>query len=43
MAVDGGLPLIREGKIVGAICVAGMLPSQDAAVATAGASGLDEA
>jgi glc operon protein GlcG len=43
MAVDGGLPLIREGKIVGAIGVAGMLPFQDAAVASAGASGLDEA
>jgi glc operon protein GlcG len=43
MAVDGGLPLIREGKIVGAIGVAGMLPLQDAAVASAGASGLDEA
>ena len=43
IAVDGGLPLIREGKIVGAIGVAGMLPLQDAAVASAGASGLDEA
>lgn len=40
-AVDGGLPLLREGKIVGAIGVAGMLPQQDAAVASAGASVLN--
>lgn len=39
-AVDGGLPLFREGKIVGAVGVAGMLPSQDAEVALAGASAL---
>jgi uncharacterized protein GlcG (DUF336 family) len=36
--IDGGLPLLREGRIIGAIGVAGMLPRQDAAVAAAGAS-----
>lgn len=37
-AVDGGVPLLRDGRIVGAIGVAGMLPQQDAAVASAGAA-----
>lgn len=37
-AVDGGIPLLRDGKIVGAIGVAGMLPEQDAHVASAGAA-----
>lgn len=37
-AVDGGLPLLRDGKIAGAIGVAGMLPQQDAQVASAGAA-----
>ncbi|HEX7060908.1 MAG TPA: heme-binding protein [Woeseiaceae bacterium] len=36
-AIDGGIPLLREGRIVGAIGVAGMLPQQDAQVAQAGA------
>ena len=36
--IDGGVPLLREGKIVGAIGVSGMLPEQDAQVASAGAS-----
>lgn len=36
-AIDGGIPLLRDGKIVGAIGVAGMLPQQDAQVAQAGA------
>lgn len=40
-AIDGGLPLLVGGKIVGAIGVAGMLPTQDAQVAAAGAAGLD--
>jgi len=39
-AIDGGLPLMAEGRIVGGIGVAGMLPSQDAQVAAAGAVGL---
>lgn len=37
-AIDGGLPLMRDGRIVGGIGVAGMLPQQDAAVAAAGAA-----
>jgi glc operon protein GlcG len=36
-AIDGGIPLVRDNKIVGAIGVAGMLPQQDAQVASAGA------
>lgn len=36
-AIDGGIPLVRDDKIVGAIGVAGMLPQQDAQVASAGA------
>lgn len=36
-AIDGGIPLLRDGRIAGAIGVAGMLPQQDAQVASAGA------
>ncbi len=35
-AIDGGIPLLRDGKLVGAIGVSGMLPHQDAQVALAG-------
>lgn len=42
-AIDGGIPLLRDGKIVGAIGVAGMAPSQDAQVAQAGALALQTA
>lgn len=34
--IDGGIPLLADGKIVGAIGVAGMTPQQDAQVAAAG-------
>jgi uncharacterized protein GlcG (DUF336 family) len=37
-AVDGGIPLLSEGKIVGAIGVSGLLPQQDAQVAAVGAA-----
>lgn len=40
-AIDGGLPLVRDGKVVGAIGVSGMLPVEDAAVAAAGARALE--
>lgn len=36
-AIEGGIPLMRDGKIVGAIGVAGMLPAQDVQVAQTGA------
>jgi uncharacterized protein GlcG (DUF336 family) len=39
-AVEGGLPLLRDGKVVGAIGVSGMNPTQDAFIAQAGASAL---
>lgn len=41
-AIDGGIPLLRDGRIVGAIGVAGMLPQQDAQVAQAGAAAYQE-
>jgi uncharacterized protein GlcG (DUF336 family) len=36
LAVDGGLPILVDGKVIGAIGVAGMHPTQDAQVAKAG-------
>lgn len=39
-AIDGGLPLVRDGKVIGGIGVSGMLPTQDAETARAGASAL---
>ena len=35
--LDGGLPIVYDGKVVGAIGVSGGAPAQDAAVAKAGA------
>ncbi|MGD8380253.1 MAG: heme-binding protein [Gammaproteobacteria bacterium] len=40
IAVDGGLPLIDGNRLIGAIGVAGMLPAQDAQVASAGAAAI---
>lgn len=37
-AIDGGILLLRDGRIAGAIGVSGMLPQQDAQVAEAGAA-----
>ncbi len=39
-AVEGGVPLVVDGKIVGAIGVSGASAEQDGQVATAGAAGL---
>ena len=38
--LEGGLPIVADGKIVGAIGVSGVLSSQDTQVARAGADGL---
>jgi glc operon protein GlcG len=38
--LEGGLPLIADGKIVGAIGVSGVLSAQDAQIARAGAEAL---
>jgi glc operon protein GlcG len=38
--LEGGLPLLADGKIVGAIGVSGVLSSQDAHIARAGADAL---
>jgi uncharacterized protein GlcG (DUF336 family) len=40
IAVEGGIPLIVDSKVVGAIGVSGGSPEQDGAVAKAGADGL---
>jgi glc operon protein GlcG len=34
--IDGGLPLMQDGKIIGAIGVSGVTSAQDAQVAKAG-------
>ena len=39
-AVDGGFPLLRDGRIVGSIGVSGMNPTQDAFIAQSGAAAL---
>jgi len=39
-ALEGGLPLLLDGQVVGAIGVSGMQSTQDAQVATAGARAL---
>ena len=36
-ALEGGIPIVNDGKIIGAIGVSGVLSSQDAVVARAGA------
>jgi glc operon protein GlcG len=41
--LDGGIPLIRDGAVVGAIGVSGMRSDQDAQVAQAGADKLNAA
>jgi glc operon protein GlcG len=38
--LEGGLPIVADGKIVGAIGVSGVLSAQDSQVARAGADGL---
>ena len=38
--LEGGLPIVVDGKIIGAIGVSGVLSSQDTQVARAGADGL---
>jgi uncharacterized protein GlcG (DUF336 family) len=40
MPLEGGVPLVMEGEVVGAIGVSGMQSAQDARVAIAGAAAL---
>jgi uncharacterized protein GlcG (DUF336 family) len=40
IALEGGLPIMHEGKVIGAIGVSGMQSSQDAEVARAGLAAL---
>jgi uncharacterized protein GlcG (DUF336 family) len=41
-AVEGGLPLTRDGDVVGSIGVSGVLSSQDGLVAAAGVEAFDK-
>jgi uncharacterized protein GlcG (DUF336 family) len=41
IAVEGGLPLIENGEVIGAIGVSGMMSDQDGQVAQAGARALE--
>ena len=43
MPVEGGLPIIRDGKVIGAIGVSGAKASEDGQVAQAGIAALGEA
>lgn len=40
--LEGGIPLIQAGKIIGAIGVSGVLSAEDAQVANAGAAALND-
>lgn len=40
IAIQGGIPLMKDGAIIGAIGVSGMQPPQDNAVAEAGVAAL---
>lgn len=42
IAVEGGIPLLQGGKVIGAIGVSGMQAPQDAQVALAGAKALED-
>ena len=42
LAVEGGLPLIVEGAVVGAIGVSGVTSAQDGQIAAAGAKALEQ-
>ena len=41
MPVEGGLPIIQDGKLIGAIGVSGVKPSEDGQVARAGLAALE--
>ncbi len=43
MPIDGGLPIIQDGKLIGAIGVSGVKPVEDAQVARAGLAALEGA
>ncbi len=42
MPVEGGIPIMIEGKVVGAIGVSGGMSSQDGEVAKAGIEAMDK-
>lgn len=41
--MEGGLPLMKDGKVIGAIGVSGVTSTQDGQIAAAGAKALDAA
>ncbi|MEO7874959.1 MAG: heme-binding protein [Dokdonella sp.] len=40
-SLEGGVPVIAEGQVVGAVGVSGVKPDQDAQIAKAGAASID--
>lgn len=41
MPIEGGLPIIKDGKVIGAIGVSGVKPTEDGQVAKAGLAALE--
>jgi glc operon protein GlcG len=41
IALEGGIPILKEGQVIGGIGVSGMQSSQDAEVARAGLAALE--
>ncbi|MFI5210969.1 MAG: heme-binding protein, partial [Gemmatimonadales bacterium] len=41
IALEGGIPIVRDGQVIGGIGVSGMQSSQDAEVARAGLAALE--
>jgi glc operon protein GlcG len=39
-ALEGGIPLISDGHVIGAVGVSGMKPAEDTQIAKAGAAAL---
>jgi glc operon protein GlcG len=42
VAIEGGLPIVQDGKIIGGIGVSGVTPAQDGQIAAAGLRALKE-
>jgi glc operon protein GlcG len=42
LPIEGGLPILRDGKIIGAVGVSGVKSTEDAEIATAGLAALEK-
>jgi uncharacterized protein GlcG (DUF336 family) len=40
LAIEGGLPILRDGKIIGALGISGGTAAEDGQIAAAGLAGL---